>query len=296
MTTAKQPDYRLIKRVKDPKFEIDNLHHYTLVLQIGINDFQLCVVDGRSNGVLYFEDFKLENIKTVNTRLKVLHGVFDSHHFLTAGFWNSVKVSIKSHKFSLVPRDHFVSKSASDYLVINSEVKPNIEEVIHYDHGSNGLINVFAVDKKLLGWIKSIYPAIEVNIVHQGSALIEGILKNSETDEGKTMYCNVDRGILHIIVMENKRLLYYNQFAARQSEDYLKYVMTVFKEVGLSPKRNGIRMWGTLKNQSKHVDLLKKYFKDIDYAGKVKHLVFSHAFDEIPEYHYFDTYGTYLCN
>ncbi len=296
MTTAKKPDYRLIKRVKDPKFEIDNLHHYTLVLQIGINDFQLCVVDGRSNGVLYFEDFKLENIKTVNTRLKVLHGLFDSHHFLTAGFWNTVKVSIKSHKFSLVPKDHFVSTSASDYLVINSEVKPNIEEVIHYEHADSGLINVFAVDKKLLGWINSIYPAIEINIVHQGSALIEGIINTDKTVEGKCMYCNVDRGILHIVVMDGDNLLYYNQFAARQSEDYLKYVMTVFKEVGLSPKRNGIRMWGTLKSQSKHINLLKKYFKNIDYAGRAKHLVFSHAFDEIPEYHYFDTYGTYLCN
>ncbi|MDW3193096.1 MAG: DUF3822 family protein [Cytophagales bacterium] len=296
MTTAKQPDYRLIKRVKDPKFEIDNLHHYSLVLQIGINDFQLCVIDGRSNGVLYFEDFKLENIKTVNTRLKVLHGVFDSHHFLTAGFWKSVKVSIKSHKFSLVPKDHFVSSSSSDYLVINSEVKPNIEEVIHYEHGTSGLVNVFAVDKKLLGWIKSIYPAIAVSIVHQGSALIEGLQKNIASDGSKKMYCNVDRGILHIIVMEGKNLLYYNQFAARQSEDYLKYVMTVFKEVGLSPKKNGILMWGTLKAQSKHVDLLKKYFKDIEYAGKARHLVFSHAFDEIPEYHYFDTYGAYLCD
>ncbi len=296
MTTAKQPDYRLIKRVKDPKFEIDNLHHYSLVLQIGINDFQLCVVDGRTNGVLYFEDFKLENIKTVNTRLKVLHGVFDSHHFLTAGFWNSVKVSIKSHKFSLVPKDLFNPGSASDYLVINSEVKPNIEEVIYYEHGSSGLVNVFAVDKKLLGWIKSIYPAIEVSFVHQGSALIEGLLNNLDVADAKAMYCNVDRGILHIVVMQGKNLLYYNQFAARQSEDYLKYVMTVFKEVGLSPKKNSIRMWGTLKNQSKHVDLLKKYFKDIAYGGKAKHLVFSHAFDEIQEYHYYDTYGTYLCD
>lgn len=296
MTTAKKPDYRLIKRVKDPKFEIDNLHHYTLLLQIGINDFQLCVVDGRTNGVMYFEDFKLENIKTVNTRLKVLHGIFDSHHFLTAGFWNNVKVSIKSHKFSLVPKNHFLSESASDYLVINSEVKPNIEEVIFYEHSSTALVNVFAVDKKLLGWINGMYPAIQVNIVHQGSALIEGIMQAPDPEPEKRMYCNVDRGILHIVVMDGSQLLYYNQFAARQSEDYLKYVMTVFKEVGMNPKKHAIRMWGTLKTESKHIDLLKKYFKNIEYAGKARHLVFSHAFDEIPEYHYFDTYGTYLCN
>ena len=295
MTSTAKSDFKLIKRVKDPKFEIDNLHHYTLALQIGIYDFQLCVIDGRSGNVLYFEDFKLENIKTVNTRLKVLHSLFDNHHFLTAGFWNSVKVSIKSHKFSLVPIDHFLETSASDYLVINSEVKPNMEEVLFYKHQSSEVVNVFAVDRKLLSWIKSMYPAIAVQIAHQGSALMEGIMNYQDLGTEKKMFCNVDRGILHIIVTENKKLLYYNQFAARQSEDYLKYVMTVFKEVGLSPKKHAIRMWGSLKQQSKHVELLKKYFRDIQYAGKPKNLLFSHAFDEIPDYHYFDTYGTYLC-
>lgn len=295
MENTAKPDYKLIKRVKDPKFDIEHLEHYTLCLQAGIYDFQLCVTDVRTSDILFFEDYKLENIKTVNARIRVLIDLFDSHHFLSAGFWHDVKVAVKSHKFSLVPSSLFVPKSASDYLVVNSEVKPKMEEVLYYKHISSEAINVFAADQKLIRWIKSLYPSIKVSIVHQGSALIEGIMKYDDHSHQKTMFCHVDRGILHIVVTQDQKLLYYNQFAARKSEDYLKYIMTVFKEVGLSPKRSKVLMWGSLKQQSKHVELLKKYIREISYAGKPRYLNFSHAFDEIPDYHYFDTYSIFLC-
>ena len=295
MNTIQQSEYKLIKRVKDSKFDIDNLHHYTLSLQVGIHDFQLCVTDGRSSDLLYFEDFKLEKINTVNTRLRVLISLFDNHNFLTAGFWNSVKLSIKSHKFSLVPANLFMAESASDYLVINCEVKPNIEDVLYYKHIQTDAVNVFAADRKLVDWVKSLYPAIKISTLHQGSALIEGIMKYDDHSNEKTVFCSVDRGIMHVVVSQDQKLLYYNQFAARKGEDYLKYIMTVLKEMRLSPKRTKVLMWGSLRQQSKHIELLKKYIRDISYAGKPNYLKFSHAFDEIPDYHYFDAYSIFLC-
>ncbi len=295
MSTKGNTSYRLIKKVKDQNFDIDNLHHYTLSLQAGIHDFQLCVTDGRSSQLLLVEDFRLENIKTVNTRIRVLKELFDNHHFLTAGFWNSVKLSVKSHKFTLVPGTHFDQTAASDYLVINSELRPEMEKVLYYRHNQTDAVNVFAADQKLISWVNSLYPSLKVGIVHQGSAFIEGILKYDDHSAEKTMFCNVDMGILHIAVTQNQKLLYYNQFAARKSEDYLKYIMTVFKELRLSPKKSKVLVWGSLKQQSKPIDLLKKYIMDISYAGKPSYLKFGHAFDEIPDYHYFDAYSIFLC-
>ncbi len=295
MSKAEKSSYRLIKKVKDQKFDIDNLHHYTLSLQAGIHDFQLCVTDGRSSQLLLVEDFRLANIKTVNTRIKVLQQLFEDHHFLTAGFWNSVKLSIKGHKFTLVPSGHFEKASASDYLVINSDIRPEVEQVHYYKHNLSDAVNVFAADHKLVNWVNGLYPALKVGIIHQGSALIEGIMKYDDHSHEKTMFCNVDMGILHIVVTKDHKLLYYNQFAARKSEDYLKYIMTVFKELRMSPKRHKVLVWGSLKQQSKPIDLLKRYILNISYAGKPNYLQFGHAFDEIPDYHYFDAYSIFLC-
>ena len=295
MNTPQNTTYRLIKKAKDSKFDIENLHHYTLSLQAGIRDFQLCVTDGRSSQLLLVEDFRLDNVKTVNSRIRVLKTLFENHHFLTAGFWKSVKLSVKSHKFTLVPSGHFERAAASDYLVVNSEVHRDREQVLYYKHNKSEAVNIFAVDQKLITWIKSLYPALKVSVVHQGSAFIEGIMKYDDHSHEKTMFCNVDLGILHIVVMQEQNLLYYNQFAARKNDDYLKYIMTVFKELRLNPKRTKVLLWGSLKQQSQPIYLLKKYILNISYAGKPSYLKFGHVFDEIPDYHYFDAYSIFLC-
>ncbi|MBV6645133.1 MAG: DUF3822 family protein [Cyclobacteriaceae bacterium] len=295
MNTATS-DYTLLKRVKDERFDIDDLHHYSLSIQVGVRDFQLCVTDVRENKPLLFEDFRLDNIKTVNTRLRVLHSIFDNHHLLQAGFWSSAKLSLKTHKFSLVPVSHFVTESAKDYLALNCEIKPNMEDVHYYRHIASDAVNVYAGDKKLINWIKAKYPSLKLHLLHQGSALIEGILRHDDHSHDKTMFCLADRGILHVVVSEKQKLLYYNQFAVRGSDEYLKYVMLVFKELQLNPKTNKVIIWGSLKSQSKHVEHLKKYIRNISYGSRPSYLKFGFEFDEIPEHQFFDVFSIYLCD
>ena len=296
METAAKSTFKLVKKIKDEQFDVDNLHHYCLSLQVGIRDFQVCVTDTRDSKCLLLEDYRLENIKTINSRLRVLHTIFDNHHLLLAGFWNSIKLSLKTHKFSLVPKSHFIPEAVVDYLVINSEIKKGIEDVKFYQHISSDAVNVFAADHKLVSWIQSLYPKKQLIVIQQGSALIEGILKYDDHTHEKSMFCLIDAGILHVVVTENQRLFYYNQFAVRKSNDFLKYVMLVFKELSLSQKTSKVTIWGHIKNQSPHIDLLKKYIRHISFGSKPSYLNFGYQFDEIMDHQYFDVFSIFLCD
>ncbi|MCR9254140.1 MAG: DUF3822 family protein [bacterium] len=296
MDTAATSTFKLVKKIKDEKFDVDNLHHYSLSLQVGIRDFQLCVTDTRDNKCLILEDYRIENVKTINTRLKVLHSLFDNHHLLLAGFWNSIKLSLKTHKFSLVPSSHFLKDNVSDYLVINSEIKKNIEEVTYYKHIGSDAVNVFAADKKLVNWIQSLYPKKKIQVIQQGSAFIEGVLRYDDHTHEKTMFCLIDAGILHMVVTMNQKLQYYNQFAVRKSNDYLKYMMLVFKELGLSQKNSKVLVWGNIKHQSQHIELLNKYIRDVSFGSKPSYLNFGYQFDEIMDHQYFDVFSIFLCD
>ncbi|MEL6561480.1 MAG: DUF3822 family protein [Bacteroidota bacterium] len=296
MNTVKTSSFKLITKIKDDKFDVDNLHNYSLSLQVGIRDFQFCVTNTKDNRCLILEDYKLEDVTTVNSRLKALHKLFDNHHLLLAGFWNSIKLSIKTHKFSLIPSQHFIKDAASDYLAVNSEIKPSVEEVLYYKHISSDAVNVFASDIKLSKWIQSLYPQKKIQLIQQGSALIEGILRYDDHTHEKTMFCHVDRGILHIVVTENQKLVYYNQFAIRKSNDFLKYIMLVFKELKLSQRDSKVLIWGNIKHQSSHLDLVKKYIKNVSFGSKPSYLTFSYQFDEIMDHQYFDVFSIFLCD
>ncbi|MFT4737930.1 MAG: hypothetical protein ACI8QD_000640 [Cyclobacteriaceae bacterium] len=283
-----------IKRVKDPSFNIDELHNYTLSLIVGIRDFQLCITN-HTNRVLLIEDFKFVGVSTVNERLEALKSIFENHHLLNAGFWKAIRLSIKTHKYTLVPAAHFIAESASDFLIVHCDIKPAIEEVYYHKHTVSDAVNVFAADKRLVAWLRSLYPNKDITVSHQGSALIEGILKYDDHSEEKGLYCFVDRGLLHVVVSANRKLLYYNQFAIKEAEDYLKYIMLVFKELGLNQKQTNVLMWGNLKPNSKNIALLKKYIRNISYGSRPSYLSFGFEFDEIPDHQYFDLLNVYLC-
>lgn len=287
--------YKLIKRVKDTKFTIDELDHYSLVMQVGIYDVQFAVVDAQDNQCMGLEDYRLEGVHTVNGRLRLIKEILDNHEYLTAGFWKDVKLCLKSHKFSLVPANMFVPENAADYLALNSEIKTAFEEVNYYKQISVDTVNVFAAETKLCRWIESIYKKKKVHIIHQGSALIEGVLKHADHVEEKGMYCFVDRGILHVIVTEDSKLLYYNQFAARKKQDFLKYIMLVMNELNMDNKRSHVFMWGFIKPGSDEISLLKKYIRNISFGSKPSFLRFNYQYDEVEDHQYFDVMSGYLC-
>ncbi len=296
MSTVKTSSFKLVKKIKDAKFDVDNLQNYALSLQIGIRDFQFCITDTKENKCLLLEDYRLEDVTTVNSRLKAIQSLFDNHHLLLAGFWNSIKLSLKTHKFSLVPAQHFIKDAAQDYLVINSEIKPSVEEIYYYKHISSDAVNVFAADIKLIKWIQSLYPKKKIQLIQQGSALIEGIIRYDDHTHEKTMFCHVDRGIIHIIVTKDQKLIYYNQFAVRKSNDYLKYIMLVFRELRLNQKEEKLLIWGNIKHHSPHIELIKKYIRNVSFGSKPSYLSFGYQFDEIMDHQYFDVFSIFLCD
>lgn len=293
--TTTSNTYKLVKRVKAGGFDKEKLPSYSLCLQIGTRDFQFSVVNKQTNSCLYLEDYRLENIKTINTRLEAIQQIADKHAFLGSNLWDSIRVSFKSHKFSLVPSAYFLPEASSDYLALNSEIKTKIEEVYYYKHIASSSVNIFACDKKVIAWAKSKYKEKSIQVIHQGSALIEGILQYDDHSEEKTMFCFVDKGILHVAVSQNKQLLFYNQFAVRKSDDFLKYIMLVFKELAMAPKSSKLIVWGAIKNDAPHIELLKKYIRNISLGTKPNFIKFAAEFDEIQDHRYFDLYSIFLC-
>ena len=150
-TVAKE--YKLLKKIKDEKFDVDQLHHYNLNLLIGNRDFQVLIVDPRNNRCLLLEDYVISNVSSYTRLVEVFEEIFDSHHLLKAGFWGKVSVGIKGNKFALVPLPLFDEDLIFDYLKFNSKVNREFDELNYYVHEIPEAVNNFAVDKRLFAWL-----------------------------------------------------------------------------------------------------------------------------------------------
>jgi hypothetical protein len=288
--------YKLIKKIKDDKFAVDDLQHYSLLLQVGVRDFQLCVVDTRSNQCLLLEDFILASVKSYSQLTEALESIFDNHHLLKAGFWKSVKVAFKNNKFSLVPASLFSNTSVLDYLSLNVKVDPEKEELLYYKQIKTDAVNTFAVNKVLYKWLIYAYPNIKLELIPQSSGLIEGVLSQINHHKPNSLFLYVDRFKLHIVTTRNGKLEYYNQFVIKQFSDYIKYIMTVMKGLGHNQKTTPVVLWGYVGKQSPHFHEFAKYIKNLSFGDRPDFLKYGYFFDEVQDHHFFDLYSLYLCD
>ncbi|CAN5578940.1 hypothetical protein BH23BAC1_BH23BAC1_39360 [soil metagenome] len=295
META-APRYSLVKTIKDDKFDVDDLENYKLTLHIGSEDFQITIFDVKQNICLLLEDYDLEKINGPDELIEVLSGIFESHHLLQAGFWSNLKVSFKNSKCTLVPAEFFDADKADEYLSLSCELDPEKDEIYFFKHKTGEYITVFAVDKHILYWLKSIYPALSLRIIHQSCALIEGVLFNKDLTTGDGLSIYLNRQYLHLIVSKGKHLTYYNHFVCRSPEEFLRYILTVMQGLGLSQDETRVLIWGSLDSESTYYKNLYKYIRHVSFARKPSYLKFDFHFDELLDHEYLDLYSIYLCD
>ncbi len=283
--------YKLIKKVKDDRFDEDLLHQYDLLIQTGPKDFQLAVIDSKEDRVLALEDYAMGNVQSHAELLQALKELFDAHAILKAGFWRQVKIGIKNNKFCQVPASLFNAQHALDYLKLNAVIDVPKEKIIHCENVGFKSVTVFAVQEDLYQWLSEIYQNTAHHFFHQSTSLIEGVLRQPNNTENSVLYIYVDRFKLHILSRKGNQLIYYNQFPIKQFSDYVKYIMLVLQSLNMDQQTSEVVLWGYIGKNSPHYLEFIKYIRNVTFGERPNHLKFSYLFDEVQEHHFFDLYS-----
>lgn len=288
-------NYKVIKKVKDDRFDEDLLHQYSLLIQTGPKDFQLAVVDSKENRLLVLEDYAMSNVQSHGELLAALKELFDAHALLKAGFWKEVKVGIKNNKFCQIPESLFLEKNTSNYLKLNATLDETKEKVLWCKNAGLNSVTVFSVQNDLHDWLETIYQNTAHHFFHQSAALIEGIAQQYNLSDNP-LYVYVDRFKLHILSASEGKLIYYNQFPIKQFSDYVKYIMLVLNSLNMDQQTSEIVLWGYIGKNSPHYQEFVKYIRNVSFGDRLKHLKFSYLFDEVQEHQFLDLYSLQLLN
>jgi hypothetical protein len=284
-------NYKLIKKIKDDRFDEEKIHQYRLLVQIGVRDFQVAVIAESDQRLLFFEDYILNDLDSYSDQFAIIKGLFEAHPVLQAGFWKEVKFSIKNNKFIQLPTALFESGSAAEYLKFNSAIDNATEVIVWCQNPSLGITTIFAAQKELIEWLTVIYQNTKITFLHQSSALIEGILNESKNTPRQPLYIYVDRFKLHILAFKDGKLLFYNQFIIKQFADYVKYIMLTLKGLNMDQQTSEVILWGYIGKSSPHYIEFVKYIRNVQFGNRPAHLSFGYLFDELQEHHFFDLYS-----
>lgn len=287
-------NYKLIKKIKDERFDVDRIDQYILLLHVGPRDLQVGVVDSNDNRMLLLEDFVFPSLSSHDEWLQILAHLFDEHSLLKAGFWKKIRISIKNNRFVQVPEALFVEESQDEYLRFNAQVDGSKEEVLSVINPQSKAATVFAFPRELKTWFTHLYPDGKPVFLHQSAALIEGVSRVSDQRKDVPLYIFVDRFRLHILYAKNGTLIYYNQFVIKQFSEYVKYIMLVMKTLNLRQESSQIVLWGYIGKSSPHYNEFCKYIDNVVFGNRPRHVKFGYMFDELQEHHFFDLYSMLL--
>ncbi len=291
MDRTNQKSFRLLKKIKDPKFEIDRLEFYSLSLYIGLKDFQILITDHETGYVVLLEDYVFDPELKESKKNEVVKFIFDDHHLLLANFWKSINLTIKNRQYSFIPYNLFDEKKASSYLSINTVFDADKDELMLTYHKHLDLVNVFAVPVWVVDLLSGIYPGKRINYIHQSSSLINGVLsQNIEQKRDIAIY--LDRFGMHILVIDDRQLVFYNQYIIKKFTDYINYVKMVAKELNFDPESEEIKIYGYLGKNTPHFQELKKDLEQLAFGSRPNNLKYSYVFDELMEHQYFDLFAT----
>lgn len=279
------PNFKLIKKVKDEKFDLEGLHQYRLLINIGARDFQVCVIDTTEGRVLLMEDYIINDPHDAQEHLSSVKSIFDSHEVLQAGFWKEVVMGIKNNKFVQVPQALFMSGAAADYLKFNASLEEN-EQVLYCQSPATDAVTVFAVYQPLYDFLMGYYKNVKVSFMHQSQALISGAIASANVSD--PIYLYVDRFKLHVLYLKSGKLAYYNQFAIKQFSDYVKYIMLVMNAMNMNQETSHVILWGYIGKNSPHFQEFVKYVRNVSFGGRLPNLKYGYPFDEIQDHHYLD--------
>jgi hypothetical protein len=289
-------NYKLIKKVRDDRFDEEFIHLYHLLVNIGTRDFQLAVIDPKENIVLLLEDFVLPNITSHEELLQLLDQLFDSHALLKAGFWGRIKISFKNHKFVQVPQALFAPEALPEYLKFNAQIDSSKEDFLFCENRNASAVTIFAMNKDLKQWIDGVYPNNKPLYLHQSCALIEAVMEEARDRKDNPLYIYVDRFKLHILSCKKGKLVYYNQFSIKEFSDYVKYIMLVMKSLNMDQQTSEVVLWGYIGKNSPHYHEFYKYINNVTFGGRPSGLKFGFPFDEVQDHHFFDLFGIHLVN
>ncbi len=276
--------------IKDDRFDVSQIADSHLMIEVGHDRFRFAVYNTIHNAVMWLEDYHVFSLLTHNQLLSTVQRIYQSHQFLAANYWKTIRLTVNANHFTLIPEEYYQSDEVVKYL--NFAAGKNLteqEQIFEFRHAHYGIINVFSVEKNLVNWIKEMYPAKKITPVPVISTLIEGIVKD-RTNRGLHLY--FEENYVSLIYFQEDKLHFCNRFQYRTAPDMVYHVLFIMNELGLETEMP-VTFYGEITSFSEGYTLLSKTLKNIEFARNPTKIKFSQYFEQIPEHRYYTLFCSY---
>lgn len=217
-----------------------------------------------SNGLYYAISDENDSVilqQTINIpeqKLKDIHFLehfFDQPEFRILS--ENVSVVFENYDYQIIPNELF--REDDMQRVFNSEFGEGNDHRLLYNLLPQWRVHlVFRVDKSLVRFLEKKYP--DADFEHQ----VFRILRKKISRNTDTVYANLQKDLIDIVVVKDGSLLLVNSFVIKTNEDICFHILNVFEQLNLDLQVMPLKLFSENTVNEKLKNMLKQYVVKVE--------------------------------
>lgn len=239
-----------------------------LSIQFNLDGFSFYISNSDSDTPILYTEYSFPvSIATPELLLEKIIAIFSEDKDLQQNF-TSVMAIHQNNLFTMVPEELFDRNSLQNYLKYT--VKTLATDYITYDFISPLQVNtVYIPYVNINNYIFQNFGEFEYH--HHITVLINKLQKQKEASkEAPTVYVNVSKKELDIIIFKNNTLLFSNSFTYQTKEDFIYYILFVAEQLHLNPEEFHLYFMGKIEPNSALYEITYTFVRNVDFIQNTK--------------------------
>ncbi|WP_405299880.1 DUF3822 family protein [Kordia sp.] len=264
------------------KNNIDQTNYKRLSIQVSLNGFSFCILHTIDNEIIALRHFQFEEVTNPLQLEKEIVAIFEQEALLLNQPFETVTVSHINTLSTFVPKPLFSDKNLADYLKYNNKILSN--DYMTFDViANNDMVNVYIPYVNINNLFFEKYGAFHYK--HFATILVENIFQLATTSEEAVLYVHIQKEHFQIVVIEQKKLLFYNSFEYTSSEDFIYYLLFTVEQLKLNTNTLQLYFLGTIDKSDVLYSVTYMYIRHINFLNKAYNFDF-HSTVETPKSHH----------
>lgn len=230
-----------------------------LVLKVSLNGFSFAVFNTLSDNVLQLKEISFDSYEQPYNTEECYKKAFSEHPELTYKY-DQIVVLHNNNLSTFVPQALFDERYLGSYLQYNIKVFES--DFFTSDILENYQINnVYVPYVNINNFLIDVFESFDYK--HHSSILVEKLLDLSKNDDDRQMFVNFREKALEIIVIQNRRLLFYNSFDFSTNEDFVYYLLFTVEQLGLNPEFLTLKLLGNITKEGELFNIASTYVRNV---------------------------------
>tara|TARA_B110000977_G_scaffold6008_1_gene8467 strand:- start:134 stop:910 length:777 start_codon:yes stop_codon:yes gene_type:complete len=256
-----------------------------------LDGFSFALLNIKEQKYIAIQFYDIQNCSNYGEVAENIDQIISQQDLLQQNF-SSTSICICNSLNTLTPKALYEKENGKEILRFNQALLQNENETNDWLQSIQAF-NSYTLPQELQRCFNKHYPNQKWK--HQSSILIESLLQQFKLNEEVKIYLSVENTAFEIIVLDGRKLKFFNSYTYRSAEDVIYYLLFACEQLGLNPDQIPVVISGEIEESSEVYKLLYRYVRNLSFIKRNPNYNYSFVLDQVPEHYYYKLLNIHLC-